>query len=396
MLLLDLTHTSHTPARTGVQRVCRSLHAALARRDSVHPVTFDPFEQRWRSLDATELRGLTAPARGRRRSAQWSWGARWRGRWRRWTRQPARALPMAFEGIVVPEIFSPAVAGALPSLFAQGRPRVAVFHDAIPLRLPEYTPAKTVARFPAYLQELTQFDGIAAVSEDSRAALIDYWNWLELPRTPPVAVLPLGTDSAAIHAPAAPAPTPGEKSPAPEPVVLSVGSIEGRKNHLALLNACENLWVAGERFRLHLIGLARPETARPALERIAQLRKAGRPLQYDGVVDDAALAAAYARCLFTVYPSVMEGFGLPVIESLQHQRACICSARGALGEVSRAGGCLALDDLNTPALTDAIRTLLHDAPRRDALVREAEQRRFRTWDEYVDDLLLWLDQLRAV
>ena len=44
-------------------------------------------------------------------------------------------------------IFSPAVAGALPALFARvGGPRVAIFHDAIALQLPDLTPPKSVAR----------------------------------------------------------------------------------------------------------------------------------------------------------------------------------------------------------------------------------------------------------
>ena len=74
--------------------------------------------------------------------------------------------------------------------------------------------------------------------------------------------------------------------------MLSVGSIEGRKNHLALLEACEALWARGQRFTLHLIGPAQPETGAAALARIRALEAAGRPLRYDGPVTDAAVEAA--------------------------------------------------------------------------------------------------------
>ena len=73
--------------------------------------------------------------------------------------------PATKGGVLVPEVFSPAVADALPALFAAtGGPRVALFHDAIALQYPEFTPRSNVARFPSYLRELLQFDGVAAVS----------------------------------------------------------------------------------------------------------------------------------------------------------------------------------------------------------------------------------------
>jgi glycosyltransferase involved in cell wall biosynthesis len=390
MLLLDLTHTSHTPARTGVQRVCRSLHAALARQRQVVAVTHDPYERVWRPLNDGEQQHLANDRPGGRRSAQWSWRARWAGRWRRWSRQSRPPLPEAVDGVLVPEIFSPGVAAALPRLFAAGRPRVAVFHDAIALRLPEYTPVKTVARFPAYLQELLAFDGITTVSEDSRAALVDYWQWLGVGPTPPVVAVPLGTNPVGESS----VPT-GEMNAAnSKPLtVLCVGSVEGRKNHLALLNAAERLWLDGLVFELHLIGLPRPESAAAALERVAALQAQGRPLTFSGVVDEATLETAYARCAFTVYPSLMEGFGLPVIESLRHGRPCICSGRGALGESARGGGCLMLDEMSVGSLEAAIRQLLHSPAERHRLATEALARRFRTWDDYTTDLLSWMGTL---
>jgi glycosyltransferase involved in cell wall biosynthesis len=263
------------------------------------------------------------PGRGARACA--GGAARWLGR-------PSRPLP-ANSGAIVPEVFSPAVAQALPELFAQaGGACVAVFHDAVALQYPEFTPPGTVARFPAYLQELLAFDGIAAVSESSRAALVDYWSWLGIRTAPPVVAIPLGVDP-----PPAPLPT-GAGADAGPPIVLVVGTLEGRKNHLALLEACEHLWAGGANFRLRIVGRIQPQTGRAAARRLEELRTAGRPIQYDGILDDRTLAAAYAACAFTVYPSLAEGFGLPVLESLAHGRPCVCSARGATGESARGGG----------------------------------------------------------
>jgi glycosyltransferase involved in cell wall biosynthesis len=393
-LLLDLSHTSHTRAQTGIQRLCRSLYEALrAGPDDVLPVCFDPYESTWRPLRAWERRNLRPPqgvvagARG----ARWPLSARLAGRLRRLLaanrkREPRPAVAGA--SFVEPEIFSPAVGRALPGLLGGiSGPRVAIFHDATALRLPELSPAKTVARYPRYLQELLQFDGVAAISDDSRDALVDYWRWLGVAHPPPVLGLPLGVD--------VPEPSPfgHTTAPAAAPVVLSVGSLEGRKNHVALLEACETLWQRGLRFELRLIGLVHPQTGRAALERVRALQAAGRPLLYQGPASEADLQRAYRTCLFTVYPSLMEGFGLPVFESLSHGKPCICSARSALGEAARGGGGVALERVDAPALAAAIERLLSDPDRLDGLTAAARGRTFKTWSAYAGELLAWMRTL---
>jgi glycosyltransferase involved in cell wall biosynthesis len=174
-----------------------------------------------------------------------------------------------------------------------------------------------------------------------------------------------------------------------------VGSIEGRKNHLALLDACEDLWARGAKFSLHLIGLSQPQTAAAALARIRALQAAGRPLRYDGPVSETALDAAYAACTFTVYPSLIEGFGLPVLESVAHGRPCICSARRALGEAARDGGCVALERVDASSLAAAIVRLLESPAEIETLASAARARRFRSWSDYVSDLQAWSQELPA-
>jgi glycosyltransferase involved in cell wall biosynthesis len=381
-LLLDLTHTSHTRARTGIQRVTRSLRSALG--EQAVTITHDPHHRTWRMLESWETANLAATEAAGKRGAAWPLTAKVRGTLRRvlGSRSHQNLLPGS-SGLVVPEVFSPEVAAALPGLFATTPgPRVALFHDAIALRFPELTPAKTVARFPGYLRELLVFDGIAAVSDDSRDALRDYWRWLGVAQTPPIQTIPLGID--APPAPATPASRPAT------PILLSVGSLEGRKNHLALLDACEQLWASGERFELHLIGLTHPQTGRAALERLKALQAAGRPLRYEGPATDAFLDAAYAESTFTIYPSLNEGFGLPVIESLVHGKPCICSGRGALGESARGGGCVMLDSVDAASLATAIRRLLSNPSELAALSAVARTRKFRTWHDYAAELTAWM------
>ncbi len=385
MFLLDLTHTSHTQARTGIQRVCRTLYSYLGA--NAIPVTHDPYRRAWRTLQDWEYLNLgNTLAASKKRGAKWPLSARLSGKFARLLNRPAPEIPEASH-LIVPELFSPGVAAALPALFAKVTgPRVALFYDAIALKFPEYSPPKTVARMPSYLRELAQFDAIAADSADARDTLVDYWKWLGLANPPPVVAHPLGIDlcQPIVDNPPATA----------RPTLLFVSSIEGRKNHLALLEACESLWASGRDFELRLIGLAQQQTGRAALDRITALQAAGRPLRYDGPVDETTLNAAYAACAFTVYPSLIEGFGLPVLESLNHGKPCICSGRGALGESAHDGGCLALDSVDAASLARAIDTLLTRPDELARLRREAAQRTFRTWADYARDLTAWIETIR--
>jgi glycosyltransferase involved in cell wall biosynthesis len=388
MLLLDTTHTSHTHAQTGIQRVSRSLFAELRKSQEVTAICYDPYQKAWRELVATEEDRLKPAARttGNSRGALWSTRQRYTGRIRRWLKIETR-LPSS-TSLICPEFFSSKVGAHLPAIFSRVTgPRVALFYDAIPLQFPELTPPGTVARFPAYLRELVQFDGIAAISETSAGVLRDYWRWLGVSNPPPVVAVPLAIDART------PAPVSAPVTQA-LPRILCVCTIEGRKNHLALLEACEDLWKQGLEFELQLIGLARNDTAAAALEKIAVLQHAARPLLYEGVATNEEIEFAYGQCSFTVYPSLVEGFGLPVLESLGFGKPCICSAKGALGESAQGGGCVALESVGRQSLATAIKDLLTNGELLASLSKAARLRCFNTWSDYARDLVHWTQSLK--
>jgi glycosyltransferase involved in cell wall biosynthesis len=388
-VLFDASHTSHTSAQTGIQRVCRTFFAELSAGGGAAPICYDPHLIGWRALRSDELavlRDQTGGA-GKSRGAKWTLPQKLAGAGQRWLgRRPV--LPAA-SGLICPELFSAKVGSRLPELLATvPGPRVAIFYDAIPLKFPELTPAGTVARFPAYLRELLVFDGVAAISEDSAASLRDYWRWLGVANPPPVHAIPLAIDRTHTDA-AAPVPA----VPGTTPRLLCVCTIEGRKNHLALLEACETLWGEGLRFELQLIGMARADTAGPALAKIRALQQAGRPLHFNGSVPEAELHAAYRRCSFTVYPSLIEGFGMPVLESLQHGKPCVCSGRGALGESAHGGGCVPLASVDATSLAGTLRRLLQHPDELAALEATARTRHLKTWPEYTTEFIAWMQNL---
>ena len=113
-------------------------------------------------------------------------------------------------------------------------------------------------------------------------------------------------------------------------------------------------------------------------------------MHWEQCISDARLLELYDQCDFTVYPSLSEGFGLPILESLWLARPCICRDGSALAEVAMGGGCINVDTTDVSALADAILNLAENNELRKRLTNEAIQRRFKTWQEYAADVVLHL------
>lgn len=389
MILIDVSHTCHSASQSGIQQVCRNLFVELGKRERVLPIVYDPFAQRFRELDKKERSLLqiaeSTPPNGKRGS-KWSWKQKLRGTLHGLKSNDHFANHGNVAAILVPEIPSPKIPieAYLDLKSKTGGKLHAVFHDAIALRMPEITPQKTVDYFPEYLSKLARFDAIAAVSQASKDDLLHFWQEYGIQRTPPVSTIPLGVSIPPQAAsPKADIPTEFEHR------ILFVGSIEGRKNHLEALKAIENLWQQNYAFSLTLIGGSVPETASDALALLEQLIARKRPIQWLGAVNGNTLLNAYRACTFTLYPSLLEGFGLPPLESISHGKPCVCTDRGGLAETASDGGCLIANGTSAADLESALREMLENRELYNKLVVQAEKRFVRTWEQYSAEIVEW-------
>jgi glycosyltransferase involved in cell wall biosynthesis len=169
------------------------------------------------------------------------------------------------------------------------------------------------------------------------------------------------------------------------PLVLCVGSHEPRKNHGAVLYAAEALWREGHDFELAFVG-GNAWGADAVLDRIGRLGRAGRPVSNRSAVSDDELAKLYSRARFTVFPSLNEGFGLPVAESIAAGVPVVTSDVGSMREIAEPGGALLVDPRDDDALVDAMRLLLDDEVELARLAAEAAGRQLGTWEAYADRL----------
>jgi glycosyltransferase involved in cell wall biosynthesis len=164
-------------------------------------------------------------------------------------------------------------------------------------------------------------------------------------------------------------------------MVLVVGSHEPRKNHVAVLHAAERLWGEGLRFSLVMVGGNAWNGDRFQRE-LTRLQGRGRPVEPVTAISDGELWAAYrlARCV--LFPSLHEGFGLPVAEALAVATPALTSNVGSMAEIAADGGALTVDPRDDDALVRGFRALLIDDDLHRRLVDLARARPRRSWDDY--------------
>lgn len=368
-------HTSSFPRNTGIQRCVRSIAAALiARGCGLRPVVWDQGVGELKAASQQQRQHL----------------ARWNGPpMAAWADQ-CQAAPGYANWLLIVELvsgpFHPNVQQLRQEVNRRGLKVAWVFHDALPLRSGA---ERTVACHSAYMAGLASFELVLANSQatarDLRQFLLQRGHGpAELQEL--VQALPLATEF-----PGSPRAVPVARRPAGDQLrLLTVSSLEPRKNHLGLLKAIVFLVAQGAfPAELVLVGWANDPRVVALVQRALQL---GLPLRWEAEVDDVRLGELYRWCDFTVYPSLEEGFGLPVAESLWQQRPCLCSGDGALGELAKGGGCLPVNTHDWRQLAAGLARLLQDPALRSQLTQEACERPVRPWARYAQELLMALDQ----
>jgi glycosyltransferase involved in cell wall biosynthesis len=385
-ILIDVTNSCRSPRNSGMQRTTRRLFVELEKRLSVTPICWNRLGHFYHRLGARELRFLRAPFHGYKRAVALPElrGEKFPGELRRmlWRRRIDFSAEIAAHDVfLAPDHFGDSRRRRLPELIRKiGIRSIVIFHDAAVERLGLHA-KRTMKKFREYLKALAAFDRVICISEQSRDDLIAFWKEFGIREMPETFVegWPLEFDDRERVS---------SNADAKSKTVLCVSTFVPRKNHLALLDAAEQLWASGLEFELKLVGAWAGNFA--VSKKIRALRSKGRSLVWLKHVDDKTLHARYRECAFTVYPSLMEGFGLPIVESLWHGKPCVCGGNGALGEVARDGGCLIVDQTKTAALADGIKALLMDRQLYSRLCDEARSRRFRSWSEYTDRLRMHL------
>jgi glycosyltransferase involved in cell wall biosynthesis len=163
------------------------------------------------------------------------------------------------------------------------------------------------------------------------------------------------------------------------PYLLYVASFETRKNHATLVRAACRVREQGLAAKLVLVGRRGPQSA--AIGRLIRRYALADRVIVPGYVKPAELHALYDGATATVYPSLYEGFGLPVVESMRRGVPAIAGDNTALAEVAGTAA-LMVDASSVDAIAEAVFRVLSDARLRAELVRRGRARaELFSWDK---------------
>ncbi len=257
---------------------------------------------------------------------------------------------------------SPEIFDQLPRLKAKGVRTAIVLLDLIPVTHPHLVHVNNRVRFVPYAAALPSFDVVFCISNFVREQFLRFCQERGRPAPPHVVTIPMGYRFSQSD---------GEVPSGYEPrgpagrFALCVATFEPRKNHRVLLDAFDLLWERGVDLSLVLVGIPSFDYE-DLVERIRRHRLLGDRLFYFPRCPDGELEALYRRCDITVLPSVIEGYGLPLVESLARGKPCVCSDIPVFREVVGPFG-LYVDPQDARDIADGIERLCHDPARYAAL-----------------------------
>lgn len=156
--------------------------------------------------------------------------------------------------------------------------------------------------------------------------------------------------------------------------IMALGTVEPRKNHVGLLAAFERVAASHHDLRLVLVG--GPGWRGGKFRRALAESRIGDRVVLAGRQPDGAVAALLASCAVMAYPSLYEGFGLPVLEAMAAGAPVVTSSRSSLPEVA-GGAAVLVDPTDVASIADGI---LEALDRRTELAAAGRSRAgARTW-----------------
>ncbi len=370
---IGIDYTAAARQRAGIGRYARELVSAILAESATHTYTLMAATAKlgsgWPREQARLHHAAAAPDRLRFRALPLTddWMARL---WQR------LRLPIPAEVITGPLDLFYAPDFVLPPLRSRTYALLTV-HDLSFLRHPEtFTEALRRYLTQAVPRSVARADHIFADSEATRQDLITL---LDVPAEK-VTVLYSGVSARFITPDKRNAEASEERARLQEkysigirPYILSVGTVQPRKNYVRLMQACDPL---AHDHALDLVIVGHPAwKAEPILAAAAK-----RPYVHTlGFIDDEDLPTLYRQATLFAFPSLYEGFGIPPLEAMAYSTPVVASSASSVPEVVGDAGLL-VDPLDVPAWTEALTQAMTDEALRATLKQRGHARvRAFTW-----------------
>jgi glycosyltransferase involved in cell wall biosynthesis len=172
----------------------------------------------------------------------------------------------------------------------------------------------------------------------------------------------------------------------PDRFIISVGTLEPRKNYPRLISAYARLRrQTGLPHKLVIVG--RPGWLYDDIYKSVRAESVGEQVRFLGFVPDSDLAALYTMADLMVFPSLYEGFGIPPLEAMACGTPVVSSNNSSLPE-SVGGAALTVSAEDTEAIADAMAQVLEDDRCRARMIELGRQQAAKfTWHAAARSLL---------
>lgn len=234
----------------------------------------------------------------------------------------------------------------------RGAKVITVVYDLIPLLQPQFCTPLTVLGFRQWMnKQVPNSDAILCISRAVEDDLRRYGIETGI-KIPPTSHFRLGCDPITVAVPGS-----GRVRSTIRHFVgaaacfTAIGSFEPRKNYPFLLDSFERLWAGGTNARLMLCG-RRDSQCPDLLARVEQHTELRKRLLVVFDATDEELAFAYENSRALLFPSLAEGFGLPLVEARARGCRVIASDLPAFAEIADEG--VSIFPLASPAAFDAL------------------------------------------
>lgn len=386
-IIVFAPHVRQVTARSGIHRVIIGLLSSLPRVAAVELAKWDPIDGQLRYFDVRDFRAFF-------RSDTWPAGLAINPDAHRVSYRFVDTVPAGTEVcLLMPEPFYHDTDGneiysrVISQAIVAGWTTAAILYDLIPVHDPRYGLEMQHRR---YVAELLRVDTILCISDFSRDDLSKFLeqtgrsDWTEQKivsvRLPE---LPLDVASTRVA---------DDADERAKDVVVMIGAVEPRKQQLRVIRAFQKLQIGKQaNLKLVIAGSLHQLVAREFEALIAD----DPNIKYMGYASEQAVAALFRRARFSVFASNMEGYGLPIGESLAHGVPCLTANFGAMAETANGGGCLTVNVDEDLELERGVLEMASDDWLIAKLRDEIRNRVLRSWDDYAGELLAALARSTA-
>jgi glycosyltransferase involved in cell wall biosynthesis/GT2 family glycosyltransferase len=265
-------------------------------------------------------------------------------------------------------------------------PHVITLCDLFPLSHPEWFSAVAISKFRRQLRDLTGVSHVLCISSATQAALQTTFPTLNASSS----VAYLGVKLDRLRRAASEDRFTGQLG---RPYFVCVGTIEPRKNLRSVIAAMRHL--SPQVRELQMVVVGQVGWSITSQELVALAGEERSRIHFLGHVPDAQLWDLYANAICTVFPSLAEGFGFPIVESFSCGTPVVTSDRSSMAEIA-GDGALLVNPLDPAAIAMAVESLASDVTLRSVLAKHAlERARLFTWKSCAERHVEVFEQLAA-